>query len=106
LNVLLNAIDAIKEKFTDHQEGKIVIKTYKEEENVVFSIRDNGRGMPSDVVEQLFNPFFTTKPVGSGTGLGMSVSYDIIVNLHRGKIDVLSKVGEGTTLIIKLPLLE
>jgi signal transduction histidine kinase len=65
--------------------------------------RDNGVGMPKDVAKEIFNPFFTTKPVGEGTGLGLSMSYDIVVKEHRGKLEVRSEEGEFTEFVITLP---
>ena len=66
-------------------------------------ILDNGTGIPLDVREKMFNPFFTTKPSGEGTGLGLSMSHDIIVKQHGGKIDFETKLGEFTEFIINLP---
>jgi signal transduction histidine kinase len=70
---------------------------------VEIRIRDNGTGIPSEVKEKMFNPFFTTKPAGEGTGLGLSMSHDIIVKQHAGKIDVETKPGAFTEFIITLP---
>ena len=64
---------------------------------------DNGPGIPSDIKEKIFEPFFTTKPTGSGTGLGLSLSYDIITQGHGGTLTVESMEGEGATFIITLP---
>ena len=66
-------------------------------------IRDNGTGIPPEVKEKMFNPFFTTKPAGEGTGLGLSLSHDIIVKQHAGTIDVDTKPGEFTEFKIVLP---
>jgi len=70
---------------------------------VEIRIRDNGRGIPPEVREKMFNPFFTTKPAGEGTGLGLSMSHDIVVKQHGGKIDVDTIPGEFTEFIIALP---
>jgi signal transduction histidine kinase len=70
---------------------------------VEIRIRDNGTGIPQDVKERIFNPFFTTKPAGEGTGLGLSMSHDIVVKQHGGKIDVVTEPGEFTEFIITLP---
>jgi signal transduction histidine kinase len=102
LNMLVNGVYAIKEKHIEEM-GEIQIKTYGEDDFVVVSIRDNGKGMDEKTRTSLFNPFFTTKPVGEGTGLGLSISYDIIVNKHKGKIEVESEVGVGTEFKIYLP---
>ena len=66
-------------------------------------IRDNGTGIPAEVKEKMFNPFFTTKPAGEGTGLGLSLSYDIIVKQHAGSIGVETQPGEFTEFRIVLP---
>jgi two-component system, NtrC family, sensor kinase len=65
---------------------------------------DNGKGIPKDVLPKIFQPFFTTKPTGEGTGLGLSLSYDIITKGNNGKIEVLSEEGKGAIFVIKLPL--
>ncbi|MEO5647863.1 MAG: ATP-binding protein, partial [Chitinophagaceae bacterium] len=68
-----------------------------------ISIGDNGPGIPSNIVDKIFQPFFTTKPTGQGTGLGLSLSYDI-VKVHGGELKVETTLGEGSTFIIQLPL--
>ncbi|HLG80427.1 MAG TPA: ATP-binding protein, partial [Bradyrhizobium sp.] len=65
--------------------------------------RDNGTGIPPEVKDKMFNPFFTTKPAGEGTGLGLSMSHDIVVKQHGGSIDVVSTPGEFTEFTIRLP---
>jgi len=70
---------------------------------VEIRIRDNGTGIPTEVREKMFNPFFTTKPTGEGTGLGLSMTHDIVVKQHGGRIDVETKPGEFTEFIITLP---
>ena len=70
---------------------------------VEIRIRDNGTGIPLEVKEKMFNPFFTTKPAGEGTGLGLSMSHDIVVKQHGGKIDVDTEPGVFTEFIITLP---
>jgi signal transduction histidine kinase len=72
-------------------------------ETVEIRIRDNGTGIPDDVKEKMFNPFFTTKPAGEGTGLGLSMSHDIIVKQHGGTIDVETEPGHFTEFRIVLP---
>ena len=72
-------------------------------DEVVIRIRDNGTGIPAEVRDKIFNPFFTTKPAGEGTGLGLSLSYDIVVKQHSGSIEVDTKPGEYTEFIITLP---
>jgi two-component system, NtrC family, sensor kinase len=72
-------------------------------DRVEIRIRDNGSGIPPEVREKMFNPFFTTKPTGEGTGLGLSMTHDIIVKQHGGRIDVETRLGEFTEFIITLP---
>lgn len=111
LNILNNAIDA----FDDHgnsqlnsrlnQEPTISIATkQKEDSTIVIQIKDNGVGMSQGVSRRIFDPFFSTKLVGSGTGLGLSMSYQIIVEKHKSKLYLQSELGEGTTFVIELPL--
>ena len=69
----------------------------------VISVRDNGPGIPASIIDKIFQPFFTTKPTGQGTGLGLSLSYDII-KAHGGELKVETKEGEGTEFIIQLPI--
>ncbi len=71
---------------------------------MIIKVKDNGTGIPEDVKDKSLQPFFTTKPTGEGTGLGLSLSYDIIVKAHSGKIDIESKEGEGSEFSILLPL--
>ena len=72
-------------------------------DSVEIRIRDNGTGIPPEVRDRMFNPFFTTKPAGEGTGLGLSLSYDIVVKQHAGSIDVDTEPGEYTEFRIVLP---
>jgi two-component system, NtrC family, sensor kinase len=72
-------------------------------DSVEIKIRDNGTGIPPEVKEKMFNPFFTTKPAGEGTGLGLSLSHDIIVKQHAGSIEIDTKPGEFTEFRIVLP---
>jgi signal transduction histidine kinase len=72
---------------------------------VKISVKDNGSGIPSSIVDKIFQPFFTTKPTGSGTGLGLSLSYDI-VKAHGGELKVETKEGEGSEFIIQLKINE
>jgi PAS domain S-box-containing protein len=99
VNILINALDAIEGK------GTITVKSYYKDEFIFIAIKDDGCGMDSDTVNQIFNPFYTTKEVGKGTGLGLSVSYSIIKKFN-GEIKVESTQNEGSTFIIKLPVLD
>ena len=71
---------------------------------VLVSVKDDGSGIPEHIREKIFQPFFTTKPTGQGTGLGLSLSYDIIIKGHDGEIKVDSEIGYGTDFIIQLPI--
>ncbi|OGX38942.1 MAG: hypothetical protein A3D87_03615, partial [Omnitrophica WOR_2 bacterium RIFCSPHIGHO2_02_FULL_50_17] len=95
INLLINAAQAINER------GTIRIKTYCEDTYICVEISDTGKGMDEQTLKRVFDPFFTTKPVGEGTGLGMSISYEIIKE-HDGDIIVESQVGKGTTFKVKL----
>ncbi|MFH1653409.1 MAG: ATP-binding protein [Pseudomonadota bacterium] len=97
MNILKNSIDAID------GEGDIWIKTSAEEGNVCVEIKDSGRGIPENILPKIFDPFFTTKDQGEGIGLGLSISHQI-VSKHGGKIDVSSKIGEGTTFRVSLAI--
>ena len=104
-NILDNAIDAIEESFTIGKlttKGKILIKTSMENNQIHISFVDNGIGMNEEVKYKVYDPFFTTKAPGSGTGLGMSVSYKI-VEKHGGKLQCFSTPGEGTEFIVSIP---
>ena len=83
--------------------GTLFIKTFKDDPWIVIQIRDTGHGIPEEVRGKIFDPFFTTKSLGEGTGLGLNISYNIIVNRHHGKINVYSEPGK-TCFEIKLPL--
>lgn len=106
LNLISNGFYAAtkrKEAADDEFEPTLSASTRSFGNQVEIRIRDNGNGIPPEVKEKIFNPFFTTKPAGEGTGLGLSMSHDIVVKQHGGKIDVDTKLGEFTEFIIKLP---
>lgn len=107
LNLVDNACYALNEKkkrTKDCFSPQILLATRKLENAVEIRIRDNGNGIPQNMIDKLFTPFFTTKPKGQGTGLGLSISYDIITNMHKGKIEILSKENEYTEFRILIPL--
>jgi len=79
------------------------VKTKKEADKIFISVRDNGAGIPKEILDKIFQPFFTTKPTGQGTGLGLSLSYDI-VKAHGGELKVKTKEGQGSEFIISLPV--
>ncbi|HLY71108.1 MAG TPA: ATP-binding protein [Puia sp.] len=106
LNIYNNAFYAVQEKFKAEGAGYkpvISVSTGKIEKQLFISVSDNGRGIPQKVVDKIFQPFFTTKPTGQGTGLGLSLSYDI-VKAHGGDIRVETMEGERSEFIIQLPL--
>ena len=105
LNLYNNAFYAVNEKKKQQQENyepTVSIKTKKLDGKVEVTVKDNGNGIPQKVVDKIFQPFFTTKPTGQGTGLGLSLSYDII-KAHGGEIKVETKEGEGSMFILQIP---
>lgn len=108
--VILNLLRNANQAFTERQEtlnpasNTIWVRTFLDGKHVCIQIEDNGPGMSSDVKEHIFEPFYTTKDVGQGTGLGLSVSYFIITEHHNGEIDVVSQPGNGTCFSIRLPI--
>jgi PAS domain S-box-containing protein len=96
MNLLVNASQALQDK------GRIVISTGFDERQVWIRVQDSGKGIAPEHLPKIFDPFFTTKPVGQGTGLGLSLSYDI-VKKHNGHIEVNSEVGKGTIFTVYLP---
>ena len=99
MNVLSNAIDALEETVNP----TLTISTAVEGERLMVQIVDNGPGMTEKVRSQIFNPFFTTKPIGRGTGMGLSISYQIVTERHGGSLTCDSEIDKGTTFIIKIP---
>ncbi|MEG5044777.1 PAS domain S-box protein [Microcoleus sp. B4-C1] len=112
MNIIANAIDAIEERYhqlsvpqSETKSGRITISTGVTPQNTVrVEISDNGTGIPDGIVDRIFNPFFTTKAVGKGTGLGMSIAHSIVVEKHKGKIECISSIGCGTTFQIEIPI--
>jgi signal transduction histidine kinase len=108
LNLCNNAFDAMREKLIS-QNGNgqyvpsITIRTIQEKNFVSINVEDNGPGIPEEFKDKILQPFFTTKPTGQGTGLGLSLSYDI-VKAHGGELKVETKEGEASTFIIQLPV--
>ncbi len=103
LNLLKNAAQAMGAKDCGQERPTITLRTSMNEKTLVLEIADNGPGMEESVRKRIFEPFFTTKPPGHGTGLGLSVSYFIITENHKGSIEVESAQGKGTRFIIKIP---
>ena len=103
MNILSNALDALEDG--DRDGSTLQITTQQPNlDHLTISITDNGTGMPPEVQQRIFDPFFTTKPVGKGTGMGMSISYQIIVEKHQGLIWCESAIGQGTTFWIEIPV--
>jgi signal transduction histidine kinase len=109
LNLYMNACYAVTEKRTNLSgspspyEPMITVRTKKNADNIEITVEDNGVGISPEIVGKIFQPFFTTKPTGQGTGLGLSLAYDII-KAHGGEIKVETQVGEGSQFIIQLPV--
>lgn len=112
LNLINNAFYAVHERQkqllavgeSESYMPKVLITTRLVDEMVSIEVKDNGNGIPAAIREKIFQPFFTTKPVGEGTGLGLSLSYDIITKGHGGKLTVESEEGLGTSFRILLPI--
>ena len=105
LNLVNNAFYAVtdkKESDIENYEPTVSMTTKKEGDNVVIKVKDNGNGIPQEVLDKIFQPFFTTKPAGQGTGLGLSLSYDIIKS-HDGELKVETIAGEGSIFTIIIP---
>jgi signal transduction histidine kinase len=106
LNLYNNAFYAVNEKkqrLNGAFEPIVNVSSRKENGTVVIRVADNGQGIPQNIVDKIFQPFFTTKPTGQGTGLGLSLAYDII-KAHGGEVKVKSTEGEGSEFTIQLPL--
>ncbi len=106
LNLITNAFYVVKKKKEQNPKGyepTVSVSTKKQGNMALIKVSDNGNGVPKEVLDKIFQPFFTTKPSGEGTGLGLSLSYDI-VKVHDGELTVETKQGEGTTFTISLPI--
>ncbi len=110
LNMLVNAVHAIQAKVGTHPEegakGRIAIETRRVGRHIELTLADTGCGIPEAAAAKVFDPFFTTKEVGRGTGQGLAICHDIVVNKHGGMIEFSTAEGEGTTFIVRLPLTE
>ena len=115
LNLLTNAFYAVQQKqkelakekssfenLTSLYEPTVSISTKKLGNKILISVIDNGNGIDANIVDKIFQPFFTTKPTGMGTGLGLSLSYDIVTKGHGGELKVETREGKGTSFIIIL----
>ena len=112
MNILANAIEALEEsnanltyqQIQDNPNQIIIRTSVIDSKFVEIAIADNGPGIPEDIRHNIFDPFFTTKPVGKGTGMGLSISYQIITEKHQGQLKCFSEVGQGTKFVIQIPI--
>jgi signal transduction histidine kinase len=105
MNIICNAIDAVEE--CNHLPKASIIQITTAVVNsdwVAIQIKDNGSGIPENIIQKIYDPFFTTKPIGKGTGLGMAISHQIIVEKHGGILKCVSQPGEGTEFLIQIPI--
>jgi signal transduction histidine kinase/flagellar hook-basal body complex protein FliE len=106
LNLITNAfyvVDEKKKSGIDDYQPIVSVSTKKLKNGIIISVKDNGNGIPKHILDKIFEPFFTTKPTGQGTGLGLSMSYDIVTKGHSGELTVKTVEGKGTTFTITLP---
>ena len=107
LNLFNNAFYAVNQKSktagADYK-PMVEVSTLAQNGQIEIRVKDNGNGIPENIKDKIMQPFFTTKPTGEGTGLGLSLSYDIVVKGHNGTLDVISNEGEGSEFIVKLPI--
>ena len=107
LNLFNNAFYAVNQKQKSvgaDYKPEVSVSTSTANGQVVIKVTDNGTGIPDAVKEKIMQPFFTTKPTGEGTGLGLSLTYDMVVKGHGGNIEVNSVEGEGSEFIVELPI--
>ncbi|MEO1592134.1 MAG: ATP-binding protein, partial [Cyanobacteria bacterium J06632_22] len=104
-NILENAVQAVKVVALDNVKPQINLKTHysKSSSLIQVEIKDNGPGILPENLPQIFNPFFTTRPVGEGKGLGLSISHQIIVEQHGGHLSCQSEFGKGSCFVVELP---
>ena len=106
INLLGNAFDAVRERARREDAAYIptvTVATEQTAEGAELRVTDNGGGIPAEVVGRVFEPFFTTKPTGQGTGLGLSLSYEIVTQGHGGDLRLDNRPGEGATFVVTLP---
>jgi signal transduction histidine kinase len=107
LNLFTNAFYAVQQKQKTAALGykpTVEVSTSAEKKFITIKVKDNGTGIPEHIKDKIMQPFFTTKPTGEGTGLGLSMSYDIVVKAHGGNININTKEGEYTEFVVKIPL--
>jgi len=105
LNLVVNAADAIADKVGEsgEEKGRITVRSRVEGHNAVIEVEDTGCGIPEEIRNRIFDPFFTTKEVGKGTGQGLAICYNVVVNKHRGTIEVESTPGVGSVFRVRIP---
>ena len=109
LNLFNNAFYAVNQKAKTagaEYKPQVSVTTTLENGQVVIKVKDNGVGIPDAIIEKIMQPFFTTKPTGEGTGLGLSLTYDMVVKGHGGTINVNTKTGDGSEFIVAMPILK
>ena len=109
LNLYNNAFYAVQQKQAQQSNGykpMVSVSTHRQGNTVELQVKDNGMGIPESIRQKIFQPFFTTKPAGQGTGLGLSLSYDIVTKGYGGEMTVVSQEGEGTAFVVQLPVHE
>ncbi len=104
LNLIVNASHAIQDSGKDVTQGLITLSTARAGDFVEITIADNGCGIPREHLDKIYDPFFTTKEVGRGTGQGLAITHSIVADKHGGTLQVYSEVDEGTQFIISLPI--
>lgn len=112
MSIISNAIDALEESVSPpsapprqpFQPTIQICTRIVDREQIMIQFTDNGPGMSKDIQKRLFDPFFTTKPIGKGTGMGLSISYQIVTKTHQGQLDCFSSTGIGTTFVVKIPI--
>ena len=106
LNLYNNAFYAVHQRHLQepNHTPSVIVSTKQLDNQIIITVQDNGMGMSEGVKAKIFQPFFTTKPTGEGTGLGLSLAYDIVTKGHGGTLEVVSTEGVGSEFIIKLPI--
>ncbi len=111
LNLFNNSFYAVNERKKQNPDPRlgnyeptVYVSTEREGDHILIKVKDNGVGIPEKVLEKIYQPFFTTKPTGEGTGLGLSLSYDIVTKGHGGEMKVETQEGEGSEFIIQIPI--
>jgi signal transduction histidine kinase len=104
LNIIVNAAHAIQDVVKDSgRRGTITVRTRQDGDSVLISVRDTGSGIPRDIWDRIYDPFFTTKGVGRGTGQGLAIARSVVVDKHGGELRFETAEGQGTTFFIRLP---